>query len=95
MNKNFKEIKVVTHNPDYTIVQGTFVKENGEEAQLTHYAKIGAPEMWGNEYYSGENYIVGSKEKSYSRNYVRGNGLPKKYREMAKELNIVITLTHS
>ena len=93
MSKNFKEIKVVTHNPDYMIVQGTFIKENGEEAQLTHYEKIGAPELWGYEYYSGENYIVGSSEKSYSRNYVRGNGLPTKYKKMAFELmNVIATI---
>ena len=92
--KKFSKIVVrnpENHNPDYLIIEGTFVKENGENAQLTYYEKIGAPELWGNEYYSGENYIVGSKENSYSRNYVRGNGLPKKFKEMAEELKTIVT----
>ena len=92
--KKFLEIVVRTpenHNPNYLIVEGTFVKENGENAQLTYYEKVGAPELWGNEYYSGENYITHSTEKSYSRNYVRGNGLPKKYKELAEKLKNLVT----
>ena len=55
MSKNFKEIRIVTHNPGYTIVSGRFVKENGEDADLTFYVKDAEPELWGHEYYSGEN----------------------------------------
>lgn len=91
MSTHFKNIKINTYNPGYVIVVGRFVKENGEEADLTFYEKEKAPELWGHEYYSGENYIVGSNEKSYSRNWIRGNSLPKKFKAMANELKNVRT----
>lgn len=66
-----------SHNPEYDILEGyidgdTFItyakKVKGDNA--------GKESM---EYYSGENYVVGSKKKSLSRNFEENN-IPAKYK---------------
>jgi hypothetical protein len=93
MYKEFTKIVVRTpesHNPNYLIIEGTFVKEDGEKAVLTYYTPVGKkdPMCWGHEYYSGPNYIPTTSGGSYSRNWVRGTGMPSKYNVLAHTLKI-------
>ena len=94
MPTHFNEIivrKPEDHNPHCLIIEGIFGKENGEPASLTYYKYVNADTIWGHEYYSGPNYVSGCSGRSYSRNWKHGKGMPKKYKEMAKELKNFVT----
>ena len=58
------------------------------------YVNINDLSDWGHEYYSGENYIGNSSEKSYSRNWRKGKGMPKKYNFLTDVL-LEIYLLHN
>jgi len=60
--------------------------ETGIEKLVTFYKGKENPEYWGTEIYSGPNYIFGTVGRSWSKNYKKNKGLPKKYHHIHKEL---------
>ena len=78
-------IEKLTHNPQTDIVRG----EIDKDSFITYY-KDKDTGIEGMEYYSGSNYKLGSKKKSYSRNYP-AEKIPKKYKvswEFLKSKNV-------
>jgi hypothetical protein len=70
----------------------TEITEKGKRKQITFYRNKKNPKEYGNEIYSGRNYLVGlgaDEFSSYSRNYPHGKGLPKKYKQIASKLKKV------
>lgn len=66
------------HNPDYDILEGHL----DNDSFITYAVKVKGSDIGKEsmEYYSGENYVVGSKKKSSSRNYSNVDSIPKKYK---------------
>lgn len=60
----------------------TIVKDCGIERELIYCEANGIKSV---EMYTGSNYIVGSKNRSYSRKYSM-NEIPKKYKDIVKIL---------
>lgn len=86
---NFKLLEVnylphTEHNPNCNIVQGKFLNEDGKPFMFTYVENLISKES-SYEYYSGENYIVESKDKSHSHSYNTAT-LPFKYIGIAKNL---------
>lgn len=67
------------------IIVGRF-KDTEGEFDLTFYRNPKNSKLWGTEYYSGKNYIVGSNDRSFSRNWARWKDLPKLFTPLAKRL---------
>ena len=90
MKYTVTDISVSTSNPHYKIVQGYFIRDDGEKVMMTYYEENNLTDYengeWGCEYYVGENYIPESKAKSYSRNYKHCKNFPKKYNSVKNEL---------
>jgi hypothetical protein len=59
---------------------------DNELIQLTYYIDDKDPKQFGAEIYSGQNYIVGSKKASYSRNYKQLKKYPKEYYAVLADL---------
>jgi hypothetical protein len=57
-----------------------------EDTEFIYYRNKSNPDDWGSELYVGENYVLGSTKKSYSKVYPKWKGLPKKYKKYAKPL---------
>lgn len=77
---------IETHSPKkdgyaYNIVTGMYGRY-----MLTFYVNPQNPDEWGTEIYAGENYVVGSKDRSWSRNYKRWRKLPEKWMPVAMAL---------
>jgi hypothetical protein len=70
----------------------------GDSGKMIHIsvfkkaAKMKAPYKWCVETYSGENYIPGSHERSYSRMYPEGKGLPAKYATHVAKLKAALNI---
>jgi hypothetical protein len=79
--------KITINSPQngytYNIVQ-----ENVDGILVTYYVHPLKSDDWGTEIYSGENYVVGSKQRSHSRNYKHWNGLPRKWLQIAMQLQL-------
>jgi hypothetical protein len=62
-------------------------ERTGKKKLITFYRNKKNPKEYGNEIYSGSNYIVGEEGvTSHSRVYPHGKGLPKKYKVITKKL---------
>ena len=73
---------------DYKAISAR-VKINGSTKDVVYYTlKNKGKSSEGVEVYSGENYILGSKEKSYSRNYPM-NKIPSAYKAIVEALKEV------
>lgn len=69
------------HNPYCDIVEGHI----DGDSFLTYGEYVNNPNVKFVEYYSGENYVVGSKRRSHSRSWLLG-AEPKKYAAQVAEL---------
>jgi len=71
------------------------VLDDGIKKNITFYKQKDSKKYpWGTEVYSGKNYIVGSTASSYSRNYPKWKGMPKKYIDVAKKLRTIHKITY-
>ncbi len=75
------------HNPDCDIIEGHL----DVDTMITYGVyvkgdKTGSEFM---EYYSGENYVHGSKKKSFSRVYHDLEKIPTKYKNKLRELKTI------
>ena len=62
----------------------TYVKDNGIIKNIIYYTLVDkGAEKEGIEIYQGKNYIVGSKDSSYSRVFTMNN-YPKKYKDIVE-----------
>jgi hypothetical protein len=78
--KGFKKIVFNSnkdHNPEYDILEGHI----NDDTFITYYKKVKGENVGaeGMEYYTGENFVVGSNLKSFSRNY-EASKIPKKHK---------------
>ena len=71
-----------SQNWDYKAIS-TIINGNGTKKDIYYYTLLGKDE--GIEIYAGLNYIVGSKDKNYSRRYDIDK-VPVKYKAVAEEL---------
>ena len=86
MNYTLFDINTSTSGgPEYNITEGYFYNEVGEKIMITFWENP-TDKTFGSEVYSGENYIIESTKRSYSRNYKSLHNLPKKYEGMVIEL---------
>jgi hypothetical protein len=69
------------HNPSCDIVEGHL----DGDSFLTYGEYVNNPNVKFIEYYSGENYVVGSKRRSHSRHWLLGEE-PKKWSAHVAEL---------
>ena len=81
-----KILKISINSPSITghranIIQALII-DNNEQYNITYYEDM---ENKGMEIYKGENYVLNSTKKSYSRNY-SCNEIPKKYKEISLKL---------
>lgn len=70
-----------SHNPYFDILE----YQLNNDMFITYTVSISTPMVEIMEYYSGENYNVGSNLKSYSRTYKKEN-IPTKYKEIWDQL---------
>jgi len=82
--------KITFHNPKETGHHDNIaikrITVNGKPADVTYYEDPKNPENYGVEFYMGENYIVDSNDKSWSRVYKQLKGLPKGLESHVEEL---------
>ena len=77
---------------NYKAIQTT-ITENGKKRNVIFYTLIcNGKRSNGVEVYGGKNYIVGSKDSSYSRNY-KLSKVPQKYKDIVKKLKSVHSKT--
>jgi len=69
----------------YNIIEGKVRTPDGV-FMVTFYRHPTGRGDWGTEVYTGENYIVGSKKKSWSRNFHHWASLPDKWVAIAMAL---------
>lgn len=67
------------------IVQTTVIDDNTRK-MITFYRE---GKDYGSEIYVGENYIVNSSRRSYSRNYNKLKNLPNKYKSIVQDLIVL------
>jgi len=62
------------------------ILDDGIEKHLDVYFDVRGGKNMGLEVYQGQNYVVGSKDRSYSRNYKHFKGIPEKYRSLCNKM---------
>ena len=80
IDKTIIHRKYPEHNWEYRGIS-IRIEENGKPRDVVYFIANGTP---GVEIYSGSNYIVGSNERSHSRNY-NINNVPVKYANVVIE----------
>ena len=62
------------------------ILDDGIKKHLDVYFDVRGGKDMGLEVYQGQNYVVGSKDRSYSRNYKHFKGIPDKYVALVKKM---------
>lgn len=89
-----ESIKVNFSNHKPYNIASTITEIEGRMVMLTYYKNTETGEQ-GSEVYTGENYIPNDTNRSYSRNYKEGKGLPKKYIAMVQFLQDMYNMNFS
>jgi hypothetical protein len=76
--------RIFDDKSEYRAISALAINESGYVVEIIYYEKP-VNKTVGVELYTGENYLFGSKNRSWSRSY-KMDKVPKKYLEMVKEL---------